>query len=386
MKILIAPDSFKESLSSIAVAQAIEKGWRQVFPNAECVKLPVADGGEGTVDALVFATQGHCFDAEVHDPLGQRITARYGTDATGCVAFIEMAAASGLMLVPPDKRNPLVTSSYGTGELIRDALDRGFTDILIGIGGSATNDGGAGMLQALGIRLLDSDGRDLPPGGAALSQLARIDVSGQHPRLAGCRMQIACDVNNPLTGPEGASAVFGPQKGATPEMVRELDAALARFATILRRDTGKDIASIPGAGAAGGMGAALLAFFRAELRPGIDIVLETIAMEQHLCHATLVITGEGRIDAQTICGKTPIGVARLAQKHGIPVIAIAGSIGAGAEAVFAHGITALHAIIPAPCTLQEALDHAADNIERTARNIAATFVIARSAADSPCHK
>lgn len=375
MKIIIAPDSFKESLSSIAVANAIAQGWQDIFPEAQCLKLPVADGGEGTVEALVFATQGDYFTVDVHDPLGNIISAAYGCNGERSIAFIEMAAASGLMLVPPEQRNPLITSSYGTGELIGDALDRGFRHIIIGIGGSATNDGGAGMLQALGIRLLDEKGEELPPGGASLHKLASIDIRRQHPQLAHCRIDIACDVNNPLTGEKGASAVFGPQKGADAEMVRTLDANLAHFATIIQRDIGKDVANIPGAGAAGGMGAALLAFFPARLRPGIEIVLETIALEDKLDNATVVITGEGRMDAQTAYGKTPVGVARLAAKHHVPVIAIAGSIAPGAEAVFAEGINALHAIVPAPCTLQEALDNAADNIRHSVRNIAATFYL-----------
>lgn len=377
MKIVIVPDAFKESLSSVAVAEAVAKGWRRVFPDARCVTLPVADGGEGTVEALVFACGGKYLEAPVHDPLGKPLRARYGCDAEGQCAFIEMAAASGLMLLSPDKRNPLVTSSYGTGELIAHALDQGFRHLVIGIGGSATNDGGAGMLQALGIRLLDARGRDIAPGGAALAHLAHIDAANLHPALATCRVDIASDVGNPLTGSQGASAVFGPQKGATPAMVRQLDDNLVHFAHILKRDTGKDVANLPGAGAAGGMGAALLAFFDATLRPGIDIVLEAIGLERHLHDADLVITGEGRFDGQTALGKAPAGVAKLARKHGVPVIALAGSISPDAQALYDLGINAFFPVIPAPCSLQQALRDAAANIERTAHNIAATFALAK---------
>lgn len=375
MKIVIAPDSFKESLSSVEVADAVERGWRQIFPDAVCVKLPVADGGEGTVEALVSATGGQWLEADVHDPLGKPIVARYGCDAQERRAFIEMAAASGLMLVPPEARNPLRTGSFGTGELIRDALDKGFSDLIIGIGGSATNDGGAGMLQALGIRLLDAQGRDIAPGGAALADLAHIDMSGRHPRLDQCRVQIACDVNNPLTGERGASAVFGPQKGATPEMVRQLDKNLAHFAEVIRRDVGKDVANVPGAGAAGGMGAALLAFFDAQLRPGIEIVLETIGLQAHLQDADWVITGEGRLDGQTAFGKTPVGVARLAQAQGVPVIALAGSVTSDVQRLYAAGLDAVFSVTPSPCRLQDALRDAADNVARTSRNIAALLML-----------
>jgi glycerate kinase len=373
MKIVIAPDSYKESLSALEVARAIEAGFRAVFPQAECVLVPVADGGEGTVDAMVAATRGRRETLAVSGPLGERVEAFYGLTGDGETAVIEMAAASGLMLVPPARRNPLRTSSRGTGELIRAALDAGARRFILGIGGSATNDGGAGMVQALGARLLDAAGEELDGSGGDLARLERIDVSGLDRRLAECRIEVACDVDNPLTGPRGASAVFGPQKGASAEMVRTLDDNLARFARIVERDLGVAVADVPGAGAAGGMGAAMMAFFGATLKPGIEIVTAAVDLDGQVRDADLVITGEGRIDAQTIHGKTPIGVARVARRHGKPVIGIAGSLGAEVGVVHAHGIDAVFSVLNRPCTLDEALREAAANVELTARNVAATL-------------
>lgn len=373
MKIVIAPDSFKESLSALAVARAIEAGFRAVLPQADYVCIPVADGGEGTVEAMVAATGGRRVAVTVSGPLGTSVDAFYGVTGDGSTAVIEMAAASGLMLVPVAARNPLLTSSRGTGELIRAALDAGVRHLILGIGGSATNDAGAGMLQALGVSLLDAQGCDLAPGGGALAGLARIDCTGLDARLMACRIEVACDVDNPLTGARGASAVFGPQKGATPDMVSRLDACLAHFADIVERDLGVAVAGVAGAGAAGGMGAAMLAFFGASLRPGVDIVTAALGLEAQLIDADLVITGEGRIDSQTLHGKTPIGVARLARRHGKPVIAIAGSVGADVDAVHEHGIDAVFGTVAGPCSLEQALADAAINVERTARNIAATL-------------
>ncbi len=375
MKIVIAPDSFKESLSALEVARAIETGFRAHFPDAEIVCVPVADGGEGTVDAMVAATLGSRRDVAVRGPLGTPVSAFYGLTGDGATAVIEMAAASGLMLVPTAARNPLITTSYGTGELIRAALDAGARHLILGIGGSATNDAGAGMLQALGARLLDAEGAELPPGGGALARLAHIDRSGIDPRLATCRIEVACDVDNPLTGSRGASAVFGPQKGATPTMVAQLDANLRHFADVVRRDLGAEVEDVPGAGAAGGMGAALIAFLGAALQSGVDIVTRAVGLEAQLADADLVITGEGRIDSQTPHGKTPIGVARLAKRHGKPVIGIAGCLGAEVEVVHAHGIDAVFAAVARPCTLPEALAEARTNVERVARNVAATLRI-----------
>ncbi len=372
-KIVIAPDSYKESLSALEVAQAVEAGFRQVFPAAEYLLVPVADGGEGTVDAMVAATGGRKEIVTVTGPLGERVEAFYGLTGDGETAVIEMAAASGLMLVPPAQRNPLRTSSRGTGELIRAALDAGARRFILGIGGSATNDGGAGMVQALGARLLDGDGRELDGSGGDLARLERIDVATLDARLAACRIEVACDVDNPLTGPRGASAVFGPQKGAAPEMVQTLDANLARFARIVERDLGVAVDAVPGAGAAGGMGAAMLAFFGATLKPGIEIVTAAVELDAKLRDADLVITGEGRIDFQTVHGKTPIGVARVAKRHGKPVIGIAGSLGANVGVVHEHGIDAVFSVLSKPCTLDEALRDAAANVELTARNVAAVL-------------
>lgn len=371
MKIVIAPDSYKESLSALEVARAIEAGFRAVLPQADYVCIPVADGGEGTVEAMVAATGGRRVPVTVSGPLGTPVEAFYGMTGDGRTVIIEMAAASGLMWVPVAARNPLLTSSRGTGELIRAGLDAGVRHLILGIGGSATNDAGAGMLQALGVRLLDAEGRDLAPGGGALAGLARIDCTGLDARLAACRIEVACDVDNPLIGSRGASAVFGPQKGATPDMVSRLDASLAHFADIVERDLGVAVATVAGAGAAGGMGAAMLAFFGASLRPGVDIVTAALGLEAQLIDADLVITGEGRIDSQTLRGKTPIGVARLARRHGKPVIAIAGSVGADADALYEHGIDAVFGTVPGPSSLEQALADAAVNVERTARNIAA---------------
>ncbi|MHB1372928.1 MAG: glycerate kinase [Thauera sp.] len=375
MKILIAPDSFKESLSALEVAQAVQAGFSQVFPQASYVLVPVADGGEGTVDAMVAATGGRRESVTATGPLGTPVEAFYGLTGDGATAVIEMAAASGLMLVPAAQRNPLLTTSRGTGELIRAALDAGARRFILGIGGSATNDGGAGMVQALGARLLDARGEDIGPGGGALAGLERIDVSVLDARLAECCIEVACDVDNPLTGPRGASAVFGPQKGATAEMVQTLDANLARFARIVERDLGVAVDAVPGAGAAGGMGAAMLAFFGATLKPGIEIVTAAVDLDTHVRDADLVITGEGRIDFQTVHGKTPIGVARVAKRHGKPVIGIAGSLGANVGVVHEHGIDAVFSVLNRPCTLDEALRDAAANVELTARNVAAALRI-----------
>jgi glycerate kinase len=370
MQILIAPDSFKESLSALAVAQAIEAGWREIFPEARYRLLPMADGGEGTVQALVDATGGRLREAMVTGATGRRIAAGYGLAADDSLAVIEMAAASGLEAVPPAERDPRGATSYGTGELIADALDAGARRFVIGLGGSATNDGGAGMLQALGVRLVDADGRDLPRGGAALARLHRIDASGLDARIAQCRIDVACDVTNPLLGPRGASAVFGPQKGATSGMVAELDGCLRRLAEALRRDLGQDVAEVPGTGAAGGMGAALLAVLGAKLRPGSEVVAEALGLDAAVREADLVITGEGRTDGQTIHGKAPIGVARVAARHGVPVIGLSGALTPDSSAVHAHGISAVFSAVRSVCTVEEALRDAAANVRATARNIA----------------
>ncbi|CAM3168440.1 Glycerate 2-kinase [Klebsiella spallanzanii] len=375
MKIVIAPDSYKESLSALDVATAIEQGFREVYPDAEYVKLPVADGGEGTVEAMVAATQGCRIEVTVTGPLGEPVEAFYGLSGDEQCAFIEMAAASGLESVPTAQRNPLLTTSWGTGELIRHALDAGVTQIIIGIGGSATNDGGAGMVQALGAKLLTKDNQQIAPGGGALDSLARIDVSKLDKRLVGCRIDVACDVTNPLTGPHGATAVFGPQKGATAEMIARLDQALAHFAEIIHRDLDLDVLTLEGGGAAGGMGAGLYAFCGAKLRPGIEIVTDALHLADIVADADLVITGEGRIDSQTIHGKVPVGVARVAKRYNLPVIGIAGSLTADVGVVHQHGLDAVFSVIYSICTLDEALANAAENVRMTARNVAAVLKV-----------
>ena len=380
MKIVIAPDSYKESLSALEVASAIEAGFRDIFPHAHYVKLPVADGGEGTVEAMVAATGGKIVRLAVTGPLGEEVEAFYGLSGDERTAFIEMAAASGLELVPAARRDPRVTTSYGTGELIKNALDRGVSHFIIGIGGSATNDGGAGMMQALGAQLLDEQGQQIGFGGGALATLARIDIARLDARISRCRFEVACDVTNPLTGDEGASAIFGPQKGATPQLVQQLDAALAHYAAIIQRDLDIDVLNIPGGGAAGGMGAALHAFCQAELRRGIEIVTAALGLAEQVKDATLVITGEGRIDSQTVHGKVPIGVAKVAKSFNKPVIAIAGGLSADVGVVHQHGLDAVFSVLYSICTLEEALGNAAGNVRMAARNIAATLRVGQGLA------
>jgi len=374
MKIVLAPDSFKGSATAAEVCEALARGLRRGLPHAELVSVPMADGGEGTVQSLVEATGGRFCYAEVTAPLGDTVRARYGILGDGSTAVIEMAAASGLTLVPPEKRNPCIASTRGTGELILAALDAGCRRLIIGIGGSATNDGGAGMAQALGVSLQDAEGNELPPGGLALQRLARVDLSGLDKRLADIQVLVACDVTNPLCGPSGASAVYGPQKGATPEMVEALDSALSHYAEILRRDLGKDVKDMPGAGAAGGLGAGLVAFLGAELRPGVEIVMEAVGLEAHLRDADLVITGEGRIDAQTCFGKTISGIARACRQRGIPVVAVTGMRGEGAEAVFDVGVEAIWTIVDCPMSLEEAMADCHSLLERAGEGIARMLI------------
>jgi glycerate kinase len=377
MKIVIAPDSYKESLSALEVASAIEAGFREIFPEAEYVKIPVADGGEGTVEAMVAATQGNIVRLTVTGPLGKPVEAFYGLSGDERTAFIEMAAASGLELVPAAQRDPLITTSFGTGELIKDALDRGVDHFIIGIGGSATNDGGSGMMQALGAQLLDEHGKQIAYGGGALPQLARIDIEQLDTRIKQCRFEVACDVSNPLTGDEGASAIFGPQKGATPELVQQLDKALEHYATLIHRDLDIDVLHIDGGGAAGGMGAALHAFCQAELRSGIEIVTEALGLAEQVKDADLVITGEGRIDSQSINGKVPIGVAKVAKQFNKPVIGIAGSLTADVGVVHQHGLDAVFSVLFSICSLDDALANAAQNVRLTARNVAAVIKLGK---------
>lgn len=374
MKIVVAPDSFKGSVSALQAASAIEQGLRRVFPNAVIDKIPMADGGEGTVQSLVDATGGHLQTQRVLAPLGNKVDAQFGILADSNTAVIEMASASGLPLVPADKRNPLRTTTYGTGQLIHAALQAGCRRLIIGIGGSATNDGGAGMAEALGVQLLDANGKQIPRGGENLGQLASIDITRLHPAISETETVVACDVNNPLTGPEGASHVYGPQKGATSEIVETLDAHLAHFDEILTRTLGKSFNDIPGAGAAGGLGAGLMAFLDAELQLGVDIIIDAVKLKERVKGAALVLTGEGQLDFQTVFGKTPVGVAKVAKIYDIPVIAIAGGITEGAEAVYDAGIDAMLGTVPEPMSLGEAVADAprliADTAEQAARLVA----------------
>lgn len=373
MKIIIAPDSFKESLSALEVAEAIESGFKKVFPDAEYIKVPMADGGEGTVQSLIDATQGRLKTVEVTAPLGQRVSAQFGISGDGKTAIIEMAAASGLHLVPNEQRNPLITTSYGTGELILAALDEGVEKIILGIGGSATNDGGAGMLQALGVALLDANQQAIGLGGGNLSKIESIDFSGLDARLAHVDLEVACDVNNPLCGQHGASAVFGPQKGATPEMVATLDQALSHFADKIQAIRNINIKNHAGAGAAGGMGGGLLTLPHTRLKAGVQIVIEAVDLATKMQQADLVITGEGRMDSQSAHGKTPIGVARVAKQYHKPVIAIVGCLREDYEVVYEHGIDVVFPIIRQLGSLETILANGKDNLISAAQNIAKLY-------------
>lgn len=377
MKIVVAPDSFKESLSAPEVAAAIARGWQQVFPQAQVLLKPMADGGEGTVDALLAACGGERRELRVSGPLGEPVLAHWGwlDDAT---AVLEMAAASGLHWVPAGQRDATRASSYGTGELIRAALDAGAQRIIVGLGGSATNDAGAGLLSALGVRLLDAQGKELEPGGLALAHLDRIDLSGLDPRLLTAQVEVAADVDSPLCGPRGASHVFGPQKGASATQVLELDAALGYFAKVVASTLGKDHSDFPGVGAAGGLGFAMRAFLHARFRPGIELVAELSNLAEAVQGADLLITGEGRLDSQSLHGKTPVGVARVAAAAGVPVVALAGSLGEGYQAVYGAGIEAAFSLSPGPQTLSQAMAGAAAELEARACDLARVWRMARA--------
>lgn len=367
---VLAPDSFKESMSAKVACNAMERGIRKVFPNAEIIHVPMADGGEGTIDALVDGNEGTRVEVTVSGPLPtEKVTTYYGLLADKKTAVIEMAKANGIELLAEEKRNPLVTSTYGTGEMIQAALDQGVKTIIIGIGGSVTNDGGAGMAQALGVRFFDSENRELPMGGGALAALSRIDTTELDPRIKETEIIIASDVTNPLTGPKGASVVFGPQKGATPEMVEELDKALAHYAEVIERDLGLEIKEQPGAGAAGGLGAGLLVFTEAKMQSGIELVIELTHLEEKIVQADYVFTGEGGMDFQTKFGKTPYGVAKIAKKYNKPVLACAGYIGEQVEVLYEEGITAIFGILAKAGSLDEALKSGEANLERTVENI-----------------
>lgn len=371
MKIIIAPDSFKGCMSARQAAEAMEHGVHHVLPDAECVLVPMADGGEGTVQSLVDATGGTLLEATVTGPLGTPVHAQYGMLGDGCTAVIEMAAASGIGYVDETTRDPRITTTYGVGELILDALDHGVTAFILGLGGSATNDGGTGMAQALGAHLLDAQGNELPFGGAALAGLATIDVSDLDSRIATADIRLASDVTNPLTGPQGASSVFGPQKGADASMVAELDAALHHYASIVARDLGRDVETVPGAGAAGGLGAGFLAFTGARMQSGVSLAVEATGLKTLTAGADWCFTGEGGIDSQTQYGKTPIGVARAVKEAAphCPVVAFAGNVGSGVEELYSQGIDAVFGIVPGPQNLRQALACGAENLERCAANV-----------------
>ena len=376
MKIVIAPDSFKGSASAKQVAEALARGWRKVFPNAELVTVPMADGGEGTMEALVDATGGKMQEVEVSGPLGRPLSACYGILGDGKTAVVEVAAASGLPLLAPSERKPLQTTTYGTGQLIRAALKEGVERLLIGLGGSATVDGGAGLVSALGARLLDADGQPIGPGGGSLGSLAQIQL-GELPKLIeGVEVLAACDVDNPLTGPNGAAAVFGPQKGAAPQDVQVLDQNLAHYAQIISKELQVEVANLPGAGAAGGLGAGLVAFLGAKLIPGIQMVIEASKLEDKLEGCDLVITGEGKLDGQSAGGKTPVGVAKLAEKHNIPVLAVGGSIAEDADVLYQHGIGAMLSNAPGPITLEKAIADGEKLLEEAGQRAAKLFALA----------
>jgi len=369
-KIVVASDSFKGCLSSLEIVHFAEAGIRKVLPDCEIVGIPVADGGEGTTEALVDAMNGYRVSCEVHDPLMNPIMAAYGILGDGVTAVIEMASASGLTLVPPEKRNPLLTTTYGTGEMIKDALSRGCRRFLIGIGGSATNDAGTGMLQALGFRFLDKYGVELDKGGKMLEQIAYIDSSKTLPDLQETDFTIACDVNNPFSGENGAAYVYARQKGADDEMIVRLDKGLRQFATIIDASTGKDIDTVSGAGAAGGLGGGFLAFLRARLKPGIQMVLEALDFDNRIRNADLIITGEGKLDRQTGMGKTPAGILEAGKRLQIPVIAIGGVV-EDADLLLQQGFLAVFSIQPGPVSLEQAMDKefAGKQVERMVEQI-----------------
>lgn len=368
LKIVIASDSFKESMSASSVAAAIERGILKVDKNTEIIKVPLADGGEGTMEALVDSLDGTFITHMVTGPLGEKIQARYGLIEQD-TAVMDIAEVVGLHLIPKEKRNPLHTTTYGIGELILHALDQGVSKFIIGLGGSGTNDGGIGMAQALGAEITDKDGKDVPFGGEGLSEVHRISMNQMDERLRACTFDIACDVKNPLTGPKGASYTYGPQKGADPEMVSLLDEGMKNYEEILKRDMQVDVSQIEGAGAAGGLGTACIAILNGKMRPGIELVTEVTNLESHIKDADLVITGEGKIDNQTLYGKTPVGVAAIANKYDVPVIVITGANHVTTSKIYETGIDAIFSITDGPIALAEAMERGEELTEKLAENI-----------------
>lgn len=367
--IILAPDSFKESMTAKEVCIAMEKGIKKANSKITCIHVPMADGGEGTMQSLVDATGGMKYSANVVGPLGNEVEAEYGILGDGETGILEMAGASGIQLVPVDKRNPLVTTTYGTGQLIKACLDRNIKRLLIGIGGSATNDGGAGVVQALGGKLLGKEGSEIGFGGGELGKLASVDLADFDSRLKNIKVEVACDVTNPLCGLKGASNVFGHQKGADPQMIEILDENLRHYADIIKEQFGKEVIDVPGAGAAGGLGAGLMAFLNGTLKNGIEMVVKYSELEEKIKSADMVWTGEGSIDSQTQYGKTPLGVARVAKKYDKPVIALAGKVGSNIESLYDMGIDSIFCIMRGVATLEEALKDGKENIERTSENI-----------------
>ena len=373
MNIVIAPDSFKECLSAKEVATAIAMGIFEAISDVEVFKIPISDGGEGLLETLMQGAGGKFVEVVVKDPLMRSITASYGILEDKKTAVIEMALASGLELLKENEKNPMLTSTYGTGQLIKDALDNGCTKIIIGIGGSATNDGGAGMARALGAKFLNKKGEELNEGGGSLNELNNIDLSNFDDRLSRCEVVVACDVSNPLTGPNGASMVYGGQKGGSHEDLLKLDKNLAHLAAIIRSELQIDIAETPGAGAAGGIGAALMAFMKGRLLNGIELVLETLKMEEYIKSADLVITGEGKIDGQTLHGKTIAGIAKMAKKYRVPVVVITGKIGEDIEPIYDMGVCGVYSIVNEPMDLHQAITEAPKLIQNSVKNIMGTI-------------
>ncbi len=371
MKVVAAIDSFKGSMTSLEVAAAFEKGVKKVYKDAEFIKIPLADGGEGTVKALIDNLDGKMVNIKVKDPLMRDIDSFYGISGDGKTAVIEMAAASGLPLLSPDERNPLKATTFGTGELIKDALEKGCREFIIGIGGSATNDAGTGMLSALGYIFLDENGNELEPNGENLINIKSFKDDKVMKEVSEAKFLIACDVDNPFYGTNGAAHVYGKQKGATGDIIKILDDGMRNFSNVIEKIKKTDISNISGSGAAGGLGGAFTAFFNSELKPGIDIITEKIELENKINSSDYVITGEGRIDFQSAMGKTPSGVAKLAKKYGIPVIAIGGSVDDEIGNIYDCGITAAFSIIDSPMTLGEAMDtkNAQRLVEKTAEQI-----------------
>jgi len=381
-KIVIAPDSFKGNITSLEVASCLEKGVKRVLPKVKCVKVPMADGGEGTVQSMVDAAKGKFVSKRVKSPTGKLITAKYGWLAKDRTAVIEMAEASGLPLVKGREKNPLKTTTYGTGQLILDAINKGAKKIIIGIGGSATNDGGVGMAQALGVRFLNANGKEIKElgSGGMIAKVSGIDTQAIDPRVAKTKIVVACDVENPLFGKKGASHVFGPQKGATSKMVLQLDENLKNLSKLMKRDLKQDVGRMPGAGAAGGLGAGLVAFAGAKLESGVKIVLQATNLAKYIKGADLVLTGEGRVDFQTAFGKTPSGVAKEAKKYNIPVIVIGGALSDDARQVFDHGIDGIESAAAKDMSLEQAILNSKQDLANAAERVIRMILIGKNMA------